>query len=175
MPNKTVNRSGGWRVYTNQRSLAAARLPLAFVVRGLCNVGSVFEMLSFGFTAVVVALVCWCAYIFVEGTYYQGILGPALERDLGFHEGAAYLCVGRRTHSAVAIKTIVEDGIFAKAGFVAGDVLPGLSHTDLFKRLHRHRGRVVEFTVVDGGEGPPFYERPKRVLKFAVPVRRNTE
>jgi hypothetical protein len=123
--------------------------------------------------ALFLLLVLLVAYVAVEAFYYQVCLGPALERDLGFHEGSAYLFfVGRLPHSAVAIQKVVEGGVFARAGFRVGDVLPAMSHTALFKRLHRHRGRVAELTVVDGGEGPPFCERPKRLLKFVVPSRR---
>jgi hypothetical protein len=110
-------------------------------------------------------------YICVEAYHYQCCLGPALERDLGFREGAVYLQVGRSVHSAVAIEEVTEGGTFETAGLRAGDVLPDRSHTDLFKLLHRHRGRVAELAVVDGGEGPPFYMRPRRVVRFAVPPR----
>jgi hypothetical protein len=87
-------------------------------------------------------VIAFSVYITVEAYYYQWLLGPGLERDLGFHEGSEYLRVGRRLHSAVAIKTAVENGPFASAGFVPETVLPGLSHTELFKRLHR--GRVAD-------------------------------
>lgn len=110
------------------------------------------------------------AYIAIDSYYYQVRLGPSLKRDLGFCEGAAYLQVNRSLHSAVAITQVDEDGVFSRAGFRAGDVLPDLSHTALFKLLHRHRGRVAELAVVDGGEGPPFSKRPRRVIRFAVPL-----
>ena len=111
------------------------------------------------------------AFIVAEAYYYQAFLGPGLERDLGFRDGAAYLRVGRRLHSAVALGSVTEGGVLARAGFRTGDVLPDLSLNDLFKLLHRHRGREVELAVVDGGEGPAFSQRPKRVLRFAVPLR----
>lgn len=116
-------------------------------------------------------LVVASVYITAAAYYYQVYLGPALERDLGFRHGSTYLRVGRRLHSAVAVEAVSDGGVFARAGFRAGEVLPGVSHTDLFKLLHRHRGRVAELTVVDGGEGLPFYERPRRVLRFSVPPR----
>ncbi|MEO2034561.1 MAG: hypothetical protein ABGZ35_20995 [Planctomycetaceae bacterium] len=120
-------------------------------------------------------LVAFSGYIIVEAWYYQLRLGPALEREPGFREGTTYIRVGRRLHSAVAIKTVAEEGVFANAGFAAGDIFPELSHTALFKRLHRHRGSVVELTVVNGGQGPPFANRSKRLFKVAVLSHRGTE
>ena len=111
------------------------------------------------------------AYIVAEACYYQVWLGRALERDLGFRDGSAYVRVGRRLNSAVALGSVAEGGVLAQAGFRAGDVVPDLSHSGLFRLLHRHRGREVELAVVDGGEGPAFSQRPKRVLRFAVPGR----
>jgi hypothetical protein len=111
-------------------------------------------------------------YIIAQAYYYQGRVGPTLERELGFQHGAAYLRNGGQTQSAVAIVAVADNGVFAQAGFRAGDVLPGISFTELFKLLHRHRGRVTELAVVDGGEGPDFHERPRRVLRFVVPENR---
>lgn len=136
------------------------------------RVESVVDVLAYGFVAVVAAVTCLSAYIVWTGVYYQGVLGPALERDLGFTEGAAYLSLGRRLYSAVAIVAVAPGGVFDRAGFRAGDVLPGLSHTGLFRLLHRSRGRVAELAAVDGGEGPPFGERPARAIRFEVPRRR---
>jgi hypothetical protein len=109
------------------------------------------------------------AYVVVEACSYQGYLGPALERDLGFRRGSAYLRVGRGLHDAVAITSVSDGGVFATAGFRSGDVLPNVSATGLYKLLHRHRGRMAVLSVVDGGEGPPFDERPRRVFRFNVP------
>lgn len=122
------------------------------------------------FVLIVAAAVVLSAWIVVEAAIYQGIYQPNLERDLGFSEGTAILPDSslRGYISAVEVST-VNDGAFARAGFRAGDVLPDESHTSLFKKLHRHRGRTVELTVVDGGAGPPFHERPKRIIRIDVP------
>lgn len=82
--------------------------------------------------------------------------GPAPGRDPGFRDGAAYLFAkGRRGDTpAVALAVVDEGGVMGRAGLRAGDVLPDLSHSGLFRRLHRHRGREVERVVVDGGAGP---------------------
>ncbi len=133
--------------------------------------GSLLEVLPFGLLAVFAALGCLSAYVVAAGFYYQGALGPALERDLGFTDAAAYLSVGRRLHSAVALAAVAPGGVFDRAGFRAGDVLPGVSHTDLFRLLHRSRGRAAELSVVDGDAGPPFGDRPARVIRFEVPHR----
>jgi hypothetical protein len=110
-------------------------------------------------------------YIVVEALYYQVLLGRDLERDLGFHDGADYIFPNGHMHSAVKVAALVPGGVFEHAGFRVGNVFPGLSHTGLFRLLHRHRGREAELTIVDGGPGPPFYERPTRVIRFAVPPR----
>jgi len=111
-------------------------------------------------------------YFLAYSFYYQVLLGPVLQRDLGFREGARYFSVQGRLCSAVAIEAIVPGGIMACAGFRAGDLFPGLSHTSIFKLLHRHRGREVELKVVDGGDGPYLEERPSRVLKVTVPLQK---
>lgn len=111
------------------------------------------------------------AWVIVDALIYQGLLRPGLERDLGFQEGTALLPDrGLRSYiSAVAVDSVSEDGRFARAGVRAGDVLPDESHTSLFKKLHRHRGRMVELAVVDGGAGPAFRARPRRVVHLLVP------
>jgi hypothetical protein len=125
----------------------------------------VANLCLFGF----LAFVLFGIYTSVEAYYYQVRLRPALERDMGFREGTATLWVGRSYHSAVAIESVANGGVFARAGFRAGDVLPDVSHTDLFKLLHRCRGRAAELTVVDGGDGPPFDKRPRRLVRILVP------
>jgi len=111
----------------------------------------------------------WGAYVMLAACYYQAYLARSLERALGFRLGKQYLLVGRWRHCGVAIRWIAADGAFARAGFQEDDVLPGVSFTDFFRRLHSHRGQIVELAVVDGGEGPPFEERPQRVVGIAVP------
>lgn len=115
----------------------------------------------------------WCAWIVAESLYYQGLLGPALQRALGFREGKVIRPNGGLTgyESAVAILGVDEGGTFARAGFRAGDVLPEESHTSLFRALHRHRGGVARFRVVDGGEGLPFRQRARREIEVAIPTR----
>jgi hypothetical protein len=125
-----------------------------------------------GFGAISLALV---AYIVAEALYYQVFLAPTLERDLGFRHGTA--CVpdplGTRVYiSAPAIRSVVYGGVFDRAGIRAGDVLPDLSNTGLFKRLHRHRGRTTELAVVDGGPGPAFSWRPRRLVQVTIPPRK---
>jgi hypothetical protein len=112
-------------------------------------------------------------YAIAWETYYQLVVGPVLERKLGFREGKAILPGGTifGYTASVAIVSVVPGGVFERAGFRGGEALPDLSHGGLFWRLQRHRGRVVELSVVDGGHGPPFHERPRRVVRFEVPPR----
>jgi hypothetical protein len=114
------------------------------------------------------------AYIVGEALYYQVHLAPALERDLGFRHGTACLPDGgvRGYVAAVAIDSVADGGVFQQAGFRGGDVLPNVSYSYLFKTLHRHRGQTAELAVVDGGPGPSFHYRTRRVIRFTVPPRR---
>lgn len=114
------------------------------------------------------------AYVAGEAFYYQIILGLELMRDLGFREGAQYLPAGGILghESAVAIVEVVDGGVFDRAGIRAGDVLPDDSHSSLFRTLHRARGRTAELTVVDGGPGPSFHLRQRRLIRVDVPPRR---
>jgi hypothetical protein len=104
---------------------------------------------------------------------YQELIRPRLERDLGFEEGTAVLpCSGLRGYiSAVSIIRVAKGGEFARAGFSAGDVLPEESHTGLFKKLQRHRGKAFELFIVEGGAGTPFSERPRKAIQILVPPR----
>jgi hypothetical protein len=110
-------------------------------------------------------------YLIAKSSYYEVIVGPYVARKLGFGLREEYISVGQRLHSALAIGSIIPDGVFDRAGFRVGDVLPGMGYDDLFGLLQRCRGRVAELTVVDGGQGPPFWERPHRVIRFDVPLR----
>jgi hypothetical protein len=103
--------------------------------------------------------------------YSVTLLGPSLERDLGFRQGSAWLqSPGWRGYEeAVAIVSVTDGGVFQKAGFRAGDILPEESFIGLFRLLHRHRGRTAELVVVNGGDGEPFKARPRRTIRFFVP------
>jgi hypothetical protein len=118
----------------------------------------------------IVAFTLLSAVIVVEAYYYQGRRAEELERDLGFHRGSAYpRCRGRWNLGVVSIRSLTPGGVFERAGFQEGDLLPDLSLTELFKLLHRKRGREVELVVVEGGDGPPLSERPSRTVQIVVP------
>jgi hypothetical protein len=82
----------------------------------------------------------------VQASYYQEFLGRELEKDMGFRHGADCLPSGNPFGytKAVSLISVAKGGVFAKAGFRAGDVLPEESLSGLFKRLHRCRGRITE-------------------------------
>lgn len=119
----------------------------------------------------VLMFVVFGIYVAIEAYYYQGRIGSELQRDLGFRDSTAYYRNGRRLESIVAIRDVDQQGAFYRAGFREGDVFPKESHTSLFKKLHRKRGREVELEVVTGGAGPSYYERPRRVIRFCVPAQ----
>ncbi len=135
--------------------------------------GILLDSLMNVFRLLGVAVAILSAWIVFEAVVYQRVIRPGLERDLGFKEGTAILpSDGRRGYiSAVAIVDLAQGGNLAKAGVSVGDVLPDESHTGLLKKLHRHRGRAVGLSVVEGGAGPPFAERPRRLIEVIVPPR----
>ena len=129
------------------------------------------ELFGFGFLFIFALAAGFCIYIVATSYYYQFLLGRQLEEDLGFKDGAAYVRVGRRLHSAVCLKEVTPDGVLYRAGLRTGNVLPRLSHTELFRDLHRNRGKTIELFIVDGGPGPPFYERQQRSVRIQVPAQ----
>jgi hypothetical protein len=133
---------------------------------------TMIEVLSWLMILLVASGFVWAIRVIVEAFYYQLILGPRYRRVLGFTEGSAYLQTYAHPlvpAAAVSIVGLAGDGIFARAGFRVGDVLPSVSYTSLFKMLHKHRGRWAELTVADGGKGCLVTERPTRIVRFQVP------
>jgi hypothetical protein len=126
---------------------------------------------GFGCLAFMAFLVPFAVYVVAEAHYYQGRLAQELRRDLGFEHGTAYRRDGRRTADVLIIASLVPGGIFDRAGFRVGDIIRGPSIGGLYKMLHRGRGRRVQITVIDGGEGPRLEQRPKRVITVQVPIR----
>jgi hypothetical protein len=111
-------------------------------------------------------------YLVVEAAYYQGRLGPGLERDLGFKHGSPYVLCGRTLCRLLAIEALTPGGPFAQAGFGVGDLIMGPSISAFFRLLHRGRGSVVRLTVAEGGDGPPLDQRSKRMITVQVPCSR---
>ncbi len=109
--------------------------------------------------------------LLVSSYYYCFLKGKPLNTDLGFRDGTA--CLNHPSFrgyvDAVCILSIEEGGVFEQAGFRVGDVLPDVSVIGLYRLLHSRRGQVAELSVVDGGPGPPFLKRPRRVIRVFVP------
>lgn len=108
-------------------------------------------------------------YISVEAWYYQLRLGEGLRRDLGFEHASPHIRCGRRWVEVVTIASLVPDGVFAQAGFRAGDIIKGPSISGLYKLLHRSRGGEARLTIIEGGNGLPLDQRPERELTVWVP------
>lgn len=137
--------------------------------------GTVLELVRGALAGIGAVAVAVVAYVVGASWYYQVYLRRGLERDLGFETGSA--CMPHEDApngyvSAVAVESVAEGGVFQQAGAREGDILPDESETSLFRTLHRHRGRMAELAVVDGGPGPIFHHRNRRVIRFAVPPRR---
>ncbi len=119
----------------------------------------------------IVAWVMFSLYFVAASIYYVALRGRALEKELGFSYGSACLpSSGLAGYtSSLALVSVVDDGIFDRAGFRQGDVLPDESVIGFFRTLHRRCNQVTELAVVDGGPGPPFHGRPRRMIRFVVP------
>jgi hypothetical protein len=119
-------------------------------------------------------IVAWFTFslcVVAASIYYVSLRGRALEKELGFRYGSACLpSSGLAGYtSSLALVSVVDGGIFDRAGFRQGDVLPDESVIGLFRTLHHRRNQVAELAVVDGGPGPPFHERPRRMIRFVLP------
>jgi hypothetical protein len=108
-------------------------------------------------------------YVVAEAYYYQGRLAEDLRRDLGFAHRTPYVRCGRWTHDVLTVTSLDPCGAFARAGFRDGDVIVGPSISGLYKLLHRRRGSEVRLQVVEGGDGPPLSQRPRREIIVRVP------
>ena len=86
------------------------------------KVEAMSELLETAFLIILVLVTCFFIYTIVTSYYYQCLLGRQLEEELGFKDGAAYIRVGRRTHSAVCLNDITPDGVFHRAGVRTGIV-----------------------------------------------------
>ena len=146
-------------------------MPLALVENAACmEIASQIAgwlILVIGLLALVIFALA--VFTMVQAWYYLGHRKTELERDLGFRDGSACHVVDGKYESTVAIDAVEEGRPFALAGVCSGDVVPDLSHIGLFRLLHRRRGSIAELAVADGGEGPPFHQRPSRVIKINVP------
>lgn len=112
----------------------------------------------------------WVGWVMLEVFYYQGVVGFALNRELGFAHGSPYVQCGGETTEVFTIESVTPGGVFDRAGFREGDIVRGLSFTEFYKLLHRSRGREVTIEVVDGGDGPSLDRRPSWHISFTVPA-----
>ena len=115
------------------------------------------------------ALVAFSVSVVTEALYYQGQLAEALQQDLGFTHATPYIRSGWRTADVLVVGALIPGGVFDRVGFRVGDIIHGPSITGLYKMLHRGRGSVVRLTVLQGGDGPPLNQRPRRVIAVPVP------
>lgn len=117
-------------------------------------------------------LVAVVVFITVQEWYYQLDIGGSLDADMGFTHGSPYVQCGTTRREVFTIHSVQPGGVFAQAGFTNGDIVVGMSITQLYRTLHRGRGGEVTVSVVDGGDGPALRERRVRQLRFRVPQRR---
>ena len=124
----------------------------------------------FRFIVLLAFVLLFClACLFAWDIYTKVTLSRTIHRDLGF-ELAYVQDAAMPGRSVKRVDYVAPDGIFAKAGFVEGDVIvDDLWLGQFYRWLHRSRGTAVTIRVVHGGDGPPFGEREERALTFTVP------
>ena len=96
-----------------------------------------------------------------------------LQRDLGFRHGTPYYNINGKGTEVMDVAFVQPGGVFAKAGFKAGDIFIDLrsrnSINELYRLLEKSRGKSITFRVVPGGNGPALKQRPIRSITFTVP------
>jgi hypothetical protein len=114
----------------------------------------------------------WVIHVFWSIWYWQIRIGQPLEKELGFRIGTPVIQEDGSSWptEVLSIESLEWDGAFTKAGFQRGDVIRGVSLNELFKALHRGRGKSVTIRVVDGGDGPPLDQRAERTITITVPA-----
>ena len=114
------------------------------------------------------------AYIALSSFYWEIVMGGPLEREFGFELGTPYIVEDGSSSliEVLAIESVVPGGFFDQVGFKAGDIVRHQKLDDVFRTLHRSRGKSITIRIVDGGNGPPLDRRPERTLTFVVPSAR---
>jgi hypothetical protein len=113
----------------------------------------------------------WVTYVFCAMWYWQMTVGEPIEREFGFRIGTPIIHEEGKSwpSEVVSIESLRWDGVLGRAGLLEGDIIRGLSVSEVYKVLHRGRGKQVTFEVVDGGHGPPIVQRNVRAITFSVP------
>lgn len=114
----------------------------------------------------------WATNVATDSAHWQLKVGRQLERELGFRHGTPYVSEGTSFTEVLSIESVVEGGVFDRAGFHDGDILRRLTVNELFRRLHSGRGERLTFRVVDGGNGRALNQRAERAITFAMPSAR---
>jgi len=95
-----------------------------------------------------------------------------LERDLGFRVGTPYYNINGKGTEVMDVQSVQPSGVFAKAGFRAGDVFLDFRSNNSINELYRHlaasRGKTITLCVVPGGNGLPLAQRSVRSITFKV-------
>lgn len=96
----------------------------------------------------------------------------SLQEALGFTHTTPYVRAGTERVEVLAVQSIDPEGIFARSGVHAGDIILWQGHDvrQFYETLKRHRGKQIEITVVPGGDGPSLRIRPTRTVLLAVPA-----
>jgi hypothetical protein len=97
-----------------------------------------------------------------------------LEQDLGFRVGTPYYTINGTDMEVMDVSFVQPSGVFAKAGFKAGDIFLDFRSNNSINKLYQHleasRGKTIVLRVVPGGNGLPLAQRPGRSITFMVPL-----
>lgn len=113
-------------------------------------------------------------YITQQANYYQGVVGPGLERQLGFTHGSPFIFAGDETFELFTLHPR-PGGALAAAGVRDSDIVLSHTITGFYRALHKHPGSTATFRVTDGDDGAPIEQRPVRTITLQVPARDQTQ
>jgi hypothetical protein len=119
----------------------------------------------------------WVIHALCASWYWQITVGRPIEREFGFRIGTPIIQEEGKSwpSEVVSVDSLRWDGILVRAGFREGDIIRGLSVSEVYKVLHRGRGKQVTLEAVDGGDGLPINQRKVRAIAINIPRGRESQ
>ncbi len=136
--------------------------------------------------------------IYIDVLYTQGFVGFPLQADLGFEGHSPWVYDGDELVEVLAIREVVADGVFDRAGLKSGDIVVSVELrqneerwraeyaedrgnfiTRFYELLERGRdGGTIVITVVrdadDLDDERPLKDRPKRECVLTIKLQRDS-
>src|SRR4030095_9305492 len=132
------------------------------------------KILAIGAAMLFAALIAFGIYTAQQAHYYQSVIGPVLDRDLGFRHGSPYFNFGDDSFEVFTLHP-QPGGVMSAAGVRDSDIVLDHSITGFYRTLHEHRSSTIAFRVTDGGYGVPIAQRPIRMITLQIPAQRQNQ